>query len=434
MIQEIVARVQELFSVSRIEDARALLEAELARGAGSAPIFTLLGYAHLYLADPKTAQKVLEEAVAKFPDDASAQEGLARVRWINGAGAGFADQMIAAVAQYPGSDQLRLKCADLLRLAGQYDNAERVIREGLSAQQDNASLRTWLGILLDETGRLSEAELEFQAALKSYPGHPTLHLNLAHTLLRQGKADAALEEIAAARRSEPGNQLAITYTAMALKQKGDDRFNWLCDYQNHVQVFDVAPPPGFQSMSEFNSELAGRLRTLHAKAEHPLEQSLRGGSQTNQNLIFTKDPVVKLYLTNLRDSIGKYIVSLPNDPRHPLTARKTGAFSIAGCWSVLLRPDGFHVNHTHPLGWISSAYYVSLPDQMSSPGGQEGWIKFGEPRWPVPGVGIERVIEPKEGRLVLFPSYMWHGTIPFSKGERLTAPFDVVPSQGGVRN
>ena len=40
---------------------------------------------------------------------------------------------------------------------------------------------------------------------------------------------------------------------------------------------------------------------------------------------------------------------------------------------------------------------------------------------------IERVIQPKEGRLVLFPSYMWHGTIPFSSGERLTAPFDVVP-------
>jgi hypothetical protein len=28
---------------------------------------------------------------------------------------------------------------------------------------------------------------------------------------------------------------------------------------------------------------------------------------------------------------------------------------------------------------------------------------------------------------VLFPSYMWHGTIPFTSGERMTAPFDVVP-------
>jgi hypothetical protein len=31
--------------------------------------------------------------------------------------------------------------------------------------------------------------------------------------------------------------------------------------------------------------------------------------------------------------------------------------------------------------------------------------------------------------LVLFPSYLWHGTVPFSAGEmRLTAAFDVLPA------
>ncbi|MBI3439508.1 MAG: hypothetical protein HY054_12830, partial [Proteobacteria bacterium] len=41
---------------------------------------------------------------------------------------------------------------------------------------------------------------------------------------------------------------------------------------------------------------------------------------------------------------------------------------------------------------------------------------------------IEKVVQPQAGRLVLFPSYMWHGTIPFSEGERMTAPIDVVPA------
>ena len=35
------------------------------------------------------------------------------------------------------------------------------------------------------------------------------------------------------------------------------------------------------------------------------------------------------------------------------------------------------------------------------------------------------MIEPKPGRLVLFPSTMWHGTEPFAAGERLTVAFDV---------
>jgi len=37
-------------------------------------------------------------------------------------------------------------------------------------------------------------------------------------------------------------------------------------------------------------------------------------------------------------------------------------------------------------------------------------------------------IEPMPGRLALFPSFMFHGTKPFSEGERLTAAFDVVAS------
>ncbi|HYD23379.1 MAG TPA: putative 2OG-Fe(II) oxygenase [Croceibacterium sp.] len=36
-----------------------------------------------------------------------------------------------------------------------------------------------------------------------------------------------------------------------------------------------------------------------------------------------------------------------------------------------------------------------------------------------------RTIEPRPGRLVLFPSAMWHGTRPFPAGERLTVAFDV---------
>jgi hypothetical protein len=35
---------------------------------------------------------------------------------------------------------------------------------------------------------------------------------------------------------------------------------------------------------------------------------------------------------------------------------------------------------------------------------------------------------PKEGQLVIFPSYLWHGTTPFVAEEpRLTLAFDALP-------
>ena len=223
----------------------------------------------------------------------------------------------------------------------------------------------------------------------------------------------------------PGNLLLGGYPS--LQQLGDPRHDWLCNYKDHVQAFDLDAPPGFADIGAFNAALAASLREKLDAGDHPLDQSLRWGAQTSYNLKFSDDPVIRAYFTALEAPVTAYINSLGSDGAHPLISRKTGQFTFSGGWSVLLRPGGFHVNHTHPEGWISSSYYVSLPKSMGGASGQEGWIKFGEARWPVPGCGIERVVEPREGRLVLFPSFMWHGTIPFSSGERMTAPFDVVP-------
>ena len=87
---------------------------------------------------------------------------------------------------------------------------------------------------------------------------------------------------------------------------------------------------------------------------------------------------------------------------------------------------GFHVNHVHPAGWISSAFYVALPEAAMGGDGHAGWLSLGEPQ-PSSASICRRSgsIEPKPGRLVLFPSTMWHGTRPFAAGERLTVAFDV---------
>jgi hypothetical protein len=61
---------------------------------------------------------------------------------------------------------------------------------------------------------------------------------------------------------------------------------------------------------------------------------------------------------------------------------------------------------------------------------QQGWLKFGEPPYELDLKGpIRRTLQPRPGTLVLFPSYLWHGTIPFHAGQsRTTIAFDVVPA------
>jgi hypothetical protein len=80
----------------------------------------------------------------------------------------------------------------------------------------------------------------------------------------------------------------------------------------------------------------------------------------------------------------------------------------------------------HPQGWISSALYVALPP--TSGADHAGWFTLGEPDERLGlQLGPWRKIEPKLAQLVLFPSWMWHGTVPFAEGERLTVAFDVAP-------
>jgi Putative 2OG-Fe(II) oxygenase len=94
-----------------------------------------------------------------------------------------------------------------------------------------------------------------------------------------------------------------------------------------------------------------------------------------------------------------------------------------------MRGQGRHVNHLHPEGWISSAYYVTVPEVTKDAEAKNGWIKFGEPSLDLALKDpIRRAVQPVPGRLVLFPSYVWHGTVPLqASSARTTIAFDAVP-------
>jgi hypothetical protein len=110
-----------------------------------------------------------------------------------------------------------------------------------------------------------------------------------------------------------------------------------------------------------------------------------------------------------------------------LRQRRDHRVRFAGSWSVRLRDSGYHANHVHPQGWISSALDVALPVPAAGDAPTAGWLKIGEaPRELRVDSPVVRLIEPKPSQLVLF-SWMWHGTVPFSAGERLTVAFDVRP-------
>ena len=261
------------------------------------------------------------------------------------------------------------------------------------------------------------------AALKIKPGYKPALARYSLAALGKGEPTLAQQISDLALNSEPNNQLYYGIKASAGRNRGQD-YGYYFNYEKYVQSYQLPTPPAWETLEDFNSDLAAELDALHINSDAPIDQTLRGGTQTNPNLVHVNTPAISAFFKAVEGPIAAYIKSIGSHPNHPFLRRNLGGFRIRSGWSVSLRPGGHHVNHVHPEGWISSSYYVEVPKTK----GREGSIIFGQPSIDI-GQSPEHEIKPKAGTLVLFPSYLWHGTVPFETGERrLTLPIDIMPA------
>jgi Tfp pilus assembly protein PilF len=375
------------------------------------------------------AEAALIEALRAAPEDLDSHVLLAKLRFMRG-DADFLRQLRAA-ARRSNRPQLCLALGDLLRRSGSLAEAETELRAFTAAQGWTPQAGSSLAVLLQEQGRLTEARSEARAAHDVQPDDPDLAENLIAVLLQMGEHAESWPLILQQRQRFPLDQRWLAYEATAARLAGNSRYHELYDYERFVRQFELAPGDGWQSIEALHKELIPKLVTRHRFARHPLDQSLRFGSQTSRSLLADQDPVIRDIVRAFDSPIAQYRGALGQDAAHPYLARNSGRSRLTGCWSVRLLRGGYHVNHVHPQGWISSAYYVELPAETADTESRSGWIKFGEPRMPVPGAGPAYFIQPRAGRLVLFPSYMWHGTTPIHTDEpRLTIAFDAVTVAG----
>ena len=265
------------------------------------------------------------------------------------------------------------------------------------------------------------------AASRELPNDPIALAGLCEAYLAVGDAAEALKAAGRLQAMGPLDQHTMGLIATAWRLLGDPRHATLCAYESLVRTSRIDVPEGWPDLETFLDSLAVSLERLHGFQTHPIGQSVRHGSQTSYSLTLSDDPVIKAFFTAIDGPIRRYMAALGSGS-DPVRSRNTGDYRFNGVWSVRLRPDGYHSDHLHPRGWLSSACYIALPSAVER--GHEGWLKFGEPGVPTtPALAPEYFIKPELGLLALFPSYMWHGTVPFGGSEpRLTIAFDVVPA------
>ncbi len=93
-----------------------------------------------------------------------------------------------------------------------------------------------------------------------------------------------------------------------------------------------------------------------------------------------------------------------------------------------MKKQGNLLAHMHKHGWISGSIYLRIPEKAKE---NEGDIKFSTHGGDYPHdnkLFPSKIVDLKKGNIVMFPSSLFHSTIPFSSNEdRITLAFDVIP-------
>ena len=374
--------------------------------------------------DPAGAQALLIDAIAAAPDWLDGLRVLASMRWVAGEVADFDRDWAGAARAHPAQQGLWLGWFGALAQIRDWDRASAVLDEAQQHLGETPALLSARAFVAGESGALDRCG----ALLDRLAGgaDPFVHIARMRLALRQGDATRARDQ-ALAMLPGPAGRQAWSYLSTAWRMLGDPLADWLEGDPAFVRAHDVG------LSAQDLAELAGVLRGLHTAQQAYAEQSVRAGTQTDRSVLLRHEPIFGRVRAALMAAVEAHVAGLPpHDPRHPLLSVPRDDLRVAGSWSVRLGPGGFNVTHSHPMGWLSSAFYVALPDGATMGAAPAGHFHWGAPPAEL-GVDLppRGMIAPSVGQLVLFPSYVWHGTVPIDAGERLNLAFDVVPAPDG---
>lgn len=371
--------------------------------------------------EPAAADTLLTETLTRHPDWLAGHRSIAALRWIRGDPRRFDRSYAEACEAQPQNLPLRLAWFGALAQAQDWEAALRIIAGGEKCIGNKSAFAVARTFVASESGDRRRAEELFSRTASIRDDV----LDIAHMrhCLRTAQLEKA-ESLALDLLKGPAAHTVWPYLSLIWRLRGNAQAQWLDGAPPYIRTFDLE-----FSAAEL-AALGAALRRLHDARAPYLEQSVRGGTQTDpdRQLFFRAEPEIQAVRAKVYAAIRDYVAGMPvHAPGHPLLGVPRGRILFSGSWSVRLTSQGFHVSHTHPMGWISSALYVSLPQPRQRGPAPAGWISFGA---PPTGLGLDLApysqIEPRPGRLILFPSTMWHETLPFDDGERLVVAFDVM--------
>jgi uncharacterized protein (TIGR02466 family) len=379
---------------------------------------------------------------------------------------------------YPREKAILLGYSQTMLAMGQLVKSRKILQDHLNFDGPDAEVMTNLAIIMLESGHIKESEVLYRKALGLAPNQFITHYNLGKFLQLHGSLSEAISEYDACLKLVPKAVEAVMAKAEALQEIGKHKESHKLYSETlqeglltRAQSISLAKPlivtaleqNDFVTCKHYLASLSAEVRvdfqiksiiydlpcslqdeygggahlydpnqlvstkvliketdfllkitdyviTNESLIKNRPDKPTRGGSQTHE-IMESQNKLIAELKEILKQEMIVYVNQLPESIKPPPNAR----YQISG-WGVCLESGGRQIRHTHPEALASAVLYLSIPKDMNSNDEKQGSLYFSN--WNGDPAKRSLYVVPKEGKLVLFPSYMPHETVPFESDQK----------------
>ncbi len=450
-----------LTALGRWSDAVSVYQRGLALKPDAETAHFNLGSALQMLGNLDGAGEHFDRATRLNPAYAEAWGNLGGVRQSQGRldAAVAAYQHALALPQVAGATRARLLCslASVQRNLGHLPAAICLLQQAVDAAPGLAEAHDRLGWALWAQGDAAGAKAGFAAALALDPALASAHYHLGVVLQDSGERRAAVIHFRQAQLDDSADRALyclyregdfVTFRqdlAERLEQPDAHRSALLATLTAHhahnfttdnphqfcPQPLDFVHRQALPALAPGSPLLAEVLATIAGSAlAHRQQGRLHHGVQSAGNLFRRPEACLQTVADLVLEAVRTYPLAFPT--ADCLLIRQFPANpAFSSSWYIRMRQGGHLTSHIHEEGWISGCLYLAMPD---TPAGQlDGSIAFsthGDQHPCVRDDFPEMILTPAVGDLVLFPSSLFHRTVPYTADqERICIAFDILPAR-----
>jgi uncharacterized protein (TIGR02466 family) len=421
--------------------------------SGTPDLYFNLGIALTHLSRLDEAAEACQQAIKINPDFFEAHGNLGTVLQRQG-------KLDAAIASYQAGLKINPQdargCFNLgtaLRDNGDLAAAVNSYKKAIQLFPNYTDAHNNLGETLRDQGNMEEAVKSYQAALTLNAEHAQANYNMGeflylaknyeeaipyfersqlddwqerrlYCLYKAEKFDAFKANRDALAGDMPNTSpfLATLSTHYSLNFKEPDPYNFCkngLDFVYHNTIL--------QKNSSLLKEL---LNDIHnADIAERKQGRLTNGQQSAGNLFKRPEASFRALAEQIKQEFINYKNKFAGADCELIKAFPT-ELEFTSSWYVKMQQGGHLSAHIHEIGWISGAVYLAMPTPKD--GSNEGAFEYGTHGDEYPqkhkNFPVAHVM-PNVGDIVLFPSSLFHRTIPFNSNEaRICIAFDLKPN------